>query len=99
VPTPSPLLVGSKGCPSCDGPPLSMGLEMQENDGHKFDSRDYSMVVKLRGVAPKPWRWEIYCAGQSRPIATSPEFFETATRAWRDGKTALQQLLARKQVA
>jgi hypothetical protein len=29
----------------------------EENE--KFDPADYSVVVKLRGNPPKPWRWEI----------------------------------------
>ena len=64
-----------------------------------FDPRDYSMVVKNRGKPPKPWRWEIYCAGQSRPVACSHDFFETMSGASRAGKVALRELLAQKQAA
>ena len=28
-----------------------------------FDIIDYSVVVKSRGAAPNPWKWEIYRAG------------------------------------
>jgi len=32
-----------------------------------FDPADYSVVVKLRGNPPKPWKWEIYRAGRWGP--------------------------------
>ena len=28
---------------------------------------DFSVVVKNRAKLPKPWRWEIYRAGQQQP--------------------------------
>ena|SRR6266536_3403416 len=33
-----------------------------------FDPDDYSVVVKHRALPPKPWKWEIYCAGKRQPI-------------------------------
>ena len=43
-----------------------------------FDPTDYSIVVKSRAPLPKPWRWEIYCAGKRQPIQRSEVFFEFA---------------------
>ena len=61
----------------------------------EFDRFDYSMVVKLRGNPPEPWRWEIYRAGKSHPIGQSPIFFHTMAAANKAGKAALKQLLAK----
>jgi hypothetical protein len=64
-----------------------------------FDPSDYSFVVKRRGrSSAKPWRWEIYRAGRSGPVESSPGFFETMAEAAKEGKKALERLLA-KQVA
>jgi hypothetical protein len=38
----------------------------------EFDPADYSVVVKLRGTPPKPWRWEIYCAGRWDKLLALP---------------------------
>jgi hypothetical protein len=65
----------------------------------EFDPADYSFVVKRRGSPPKPWRWEIYCAGKSGPIERSLIFFETMTEAAKEGKKALGQYLLTKQAA
>jgi hypothetical protein len=54
---------------------------------------DYSVVVKHRAPSPKSWRWEIYRAGRSSPIAQSSVYFETMTMASKAGKEALKQLL------
>lgn len=62
----------------------------------EFDPTDYSVVVKLRGVQPKPWRWEIYCAGKPGAVARSPDYFESMSAAAREGKKALANLLARQ---
>ena len=59
-----------------------------------FDSADYSVVVKLRGNPPNPWRWEIYRAGRSVPLESSPDFFASMAAAAKDGKKALARLLA-----
>jgi len=61
----------------------------------KFDPSDYSVVVKLRGIPPKPWRWEIYRAGRWGPIQSSPGFFASMAEASKAGKKALAQVLAR----
>ena len=61
----------------------------------EFDPADYSVVVKRRANPPKPWRWEIYCACKSVPVARSPIFFENMAEATKEGKKALAQLLAK----
>ena len=58
-----------------------------------FDPTDYSMVVKSRAPLPKPWRWEIYCAGKRQPIQRSDTFFESREKASATGKEALARLL------
>jgi hypothetical protein len=58
-----------------------------------FDDTDYSVVVKIRGTPPISWRWQIYRAGRSSPIAQSPIFFRTMVAANKAGKAALKQLL------
>jgi hypothetical protein len=35
-----------------------------------FEHDDFSVVVKIRSNPPKPWRWEIYRAGFSNPLAS-----------------------------
>ena len=62
----------------------------------RFEPADYSVVVKLRGNPPKPWRWEIYRAGRWGPIQSSSNFFESMAEANKAGKKALAQLLARQ---
>ena len=58
-----------------------------------FDPTDYSVVVKSRAPLPKPWRWEIYCAGKRLPVAHSETFFASRGSASAAGKEALNQLL------
>jgi hypothetical protein len=58
-----------------------------------FDPSDYSIVVKSRGPLPKPWRWEIYCAGKRQPIQRSDVLFESRQQASAVGKEALARLL------
>jgi hypothetical protein len=58
-----------------------------------YERNDYSVVVKHRGVPSKPWRWEIYRAGNASPIKLSPAYFDTLVAARRAGKDALKQLL------
>ena len=58
------------------------------------EPEDFSVVVKNRARAPKPWRWEIYRAGRASAIACSERFFETATEASRAGKAALKLMLS-----
>ena len=62
----------------------------------KFKPADYSFVVKRRGNPQKPWRWEIYCAGESAPVERSPVFFESMTEAAKEGKKALGHFLAKR---
>ena len=58
-----------------------------------MDRSDYSVVVKLRANPPKPWRWEIYCAGKSHPIKHSSVTFTSMAAAHKAGKEALRELL------
>jgi hypothetical protein len=62
-----------------------------------FDPTDYSIVVKSRAPLPKPWRWEIYCAGKRQPIQRSDVFFESREKASATGKEALARLLEKLQ--
>jgi hypothetical protein len=54
---------------------------------------DYTLAIKNKGRPPKPWRWEIYAAGKSKPVRQS-DFFETMSEATRAGKAALVELRA-----
>ena len=58
-----------------------------------FTPFDYTLAIKNRGRPPKPWRWEIYVAGKSKPVRQS-DFFETMSDATRAGKAALAELRA-----
>ena len=58
-----------------------------------FDREDYAVVVKLRADPPRPWRWEIYCAGKRQPIERSDSFFATRDAAQASGKAALTRLI------
>jgi hypothetical protein len=60
----------------------------------EFDPTDYSFAVKRRANPPKPWRWEIYCAGKGGPVERSPVFFESMAEAAKEGKRALAHFLA-----
>jgi hypothetical protein len=62
---------------------------------HDFDPDDYSVVVKRRADLPRPWRWEIYCAGKRLPIEQSATLFESWGTAHSAGKTALAELVAK----
>jgi hypothetical protein len=46
---------------------------------------DFSVVIKIRGKPPSPWKWEIYRAGHSRAVAQSTEFFSTVSAAKKGG--------------
>jgi hypothetical protein len=59
----------------------------------KFDPTDYSVVVKHRKLPPNPWRWEIYCAGKSKPVERSSVLFASWEKAGLAGKEALGRLL------
>jgi hypothetical protein len=60
-----------------------------------FDPSDYTLAIKNKGGAPKPWQWEINVAGKSKPVLRS-EFFETMSEATRSGKVALSAFLAKR---
>jgi hypothetical protein len=61
----------------------------------KYAVSDCALAIKNKGRAPKPWRWEIYAAGKSKPVRRS-EFFETMSEATRTGKVALAKLRAKR---
>jgi hypothetical protein len=58
------------------------------------DHPDFSVVVKNRGRAPSPWKWEIYRAGRKSPVKQSEVYFSTVTEANRAGKKALSLFLS-----
>jgi hypothetical protein len=60
-----------------------------------LNASDYSLSIKNRGRAPKPWRWEISVAGKSKPVLQSG-FFETMSEATRSGKAALAGIRAKQ---
>ena len=64
-------------------------------NAEKYAKNDYTLAIKSRGHPPKPWRWEIYTAGKSKPVRHS-EFFETMSEATRTGKAALAELRANR---
>lgn len=66
---------------------------MAKDMSRDFDPSDYSVVVKSRAKPPKPWRWEIYCAGKRQPVQRSEHFFESRAEASATGKQALARLL------
>jgi hypothetical protein len=57
---------------------------------------DFSVVIKIRAKLPNPWRWEIYCAGHSRAIEQSSEFFSTVSAAKKAGDRALSELFEKQ---
>jgi hypothetical protein len=69
---------------------ISPGINMSTNAA-KHAEYDYSLAIKNRGRPSKPWRWEIYTAGKSKPVRQS-EFFQTMSEATRTGKAALAEL-------
>jgi hypothetical protein len=68
------------------------GIDVYANVG-KYAECDYAFAIKNKGRPPKPWRWEIYTAGKSKPVRQS-EFFQTMSEATRTGKAALAELRA-----
>ena len=58
-----------------------------------YERADYSVVVKNRARPPNTWRWEIYRAGNARPIKVSSTYFATTAAAKRAGQDALKELL------
>jgi hypothetical protein len=62
----------------------------------KITPADYSVVVKRRDPGERPWRWEIWVAGKSRPIERSEQPFTTMSEATREGKAAFKTFLAKR---
>jgi hypothetical protein len=62
----------------------------------KRDPADYCFAVMRRGTLAKPWRWEIYRAGQTYPVERSPVLFESMAQAVREGKKALAEFLDKR---
>jgi hypothetical protein len=60
---------------------------------------DFSVVIKVRGKLPSPWRWEIYRAGHSRAVAQSSEFFSTVSEAKKSGDRALAELFETNRIS
>jgi hypothetical protein len=60
-----------------------------------FNPFDYTLAIKNKGRPPRPWRWEIYATGKSKPVQQS-HFFETMSEATRAGKSALAELRANR---
>ena len=59
-----------------------------------INHQDFSVVVKNKASAPKPWQWEIYRAGRTSAIERSKALFATEMEADRAGKQALRLLLS-----
>jgi hypothetical protein len=66
------------------------------SDDVKFTPADYSVVVKRRDPGERPWRWEIWVAGKSRPIERSEQPFASMSEATREGKAAFKTFLAKR---
>ena len=75
-------------------PPADRNLDSPRMEkAPTFNPSDLTLAIKNKGRPPKPWRWEIYAAGKSKPVRES-EFFETMSEATRAGKAALAKLRA-----
>ena len=70
------------------------GIDVCAN-AEKDAEYDYTLAIKNKGRPPKPWRWEIYLAGKSKPVRQS-EFLETMSEAARTGKAALAEVRAKR---
>ena len=71
---------------------IPLGIDVY-TDAEKHAAYHYSLAIKNKGRPSKPWRWEIYTAGKSKPVRQS-EFFQTMSEATRTGKAALAELRA-----
>jgi hypothetical protein len=67
-----------------------MTVEMELEPG------DFHIAVKRREHTDTPWRWEIWAAGKTRPVAQSERHFETMSEATKQGKAALKSLLQKR---
>jgi hypothetical protein len=59
----------------------------------EIEPSDYAVIVKNRGSASKPWKWEITAPMTRQPVQQSKEGFETMSAALRAGKQALRDFL------
>ena len=59
-------------------------------DDLELDPTDYAVIVKMRGPADRPWKWEITAPGNNKPLQRSSENFTTMLAALRAGKEALR---------
>lgn len=73
---------------------IPSGIDVHANV-EKYAECDYTLAIKNKGRPLKPWRWEIYTAGKSKPVQKS-EFLETMSEATRTGKAALAELRAKR---
>jgi hypothetical protein len=60
---------------------------------------DFSVVIKIRGKPPNPWRWEIYRAGHSKAVAQSTELFSTVSAAKKAGERAIADLFETNRIS
>jgi hypothetical protein len=67
-----------------------MSKEMELEPG------DFHLAVKRREYTDTPWRWEIWAAGKTKPVAQSQLHFATMSEAMKLGKAALKALLQQK---
>ena len=74
---------------------MSAGME-SDDMSERFNPTEYSVIAKLRGTPPKPWRWEIYCACRVGPVERGRFFFGSRTAALNEGKKALALLLEKE---
>jgi len=75
------------------GRPLVSAERDADDMGERFNPTEYSVIAKLRATPPRPWRWEIYCAGRVGPLERGRVFFGSRTAALNEGKKALARLL------
>jgi hypothetical protein len=62
---------------------------------NRFDSADYSVVVKHQVRPENSWRWEIHRAGRQGAVKRSSVNFDSMVTANKAGKEALKQLLSK----
>jgi hypothetical protein len=62
----------------------------------ELEPGDFHLAVKRREYTAMPWRWEIWAAGKTRPVAQSEHYFATMSEAMKQGKAALAALLDKK---
>ena len=62
----------------------------------ELEPDDFHVAVKRRAYTVAPWRWEIWAAGKTKPVAHSEGHFPTMSEATKRGKAALKALLQKK---